>query len=380
MTLGLFFTRGISISQWIEKGMLDREIFLYLQYLKNGNIDHLYLFTYGSNDVDVFSTLDYAVEYSGKITIVQAPKLYANKIGHILYSLLLPFIQRKRIKECNFLKSNQMDGSWAIIIASFFYKKPYYIRSGYSKTFFVEKNRGKGMAYYGYYFLEKFVYKSAKLASVSSERERKSLIKNHHLNPDKVKVIPNYIDTKLFKDHHQKRISNRLLFVGRFDSQKNLDNLIKGVAMSNLHLEIDFVGNCSDARKSELNELAKSLEVKINFLGLVRNKELPTIYNQYTYYVLVSLFEGMPKTLIEAMSCGCVCIGTKAPGIEEILEHNENGVVAENCSPEAIAQAIVFSQKADTERISTNASMYIENNFSTTKIMKKELELITYAS
>ena len=78
MILGLFFTRGISLQSWIDKGMLDREIFIYLKYLDERKINKLYLFTYGSDDVDVFSKLDFSENYTDKIVIIPSPKILTN--------------------------------------------------------------------------------------------------------------------------------------------------------------------------------------------------------------------------------------------------------------------------------------------------------------
>ena len=375
MILGLFFTRGISLQSWIDKGMLDREIFIYLKYLDERKINKLYLFTYGSDDVDVFSKLDFSENYTDKIVIIPSPKILTNKFGGILYSIILPIIRRKSIKKCSFLKSNQLDGAWSVVLSSMIYKIPHLIRSGYSKTFFVEKNRGKNIIYFGYYYLEKIVYKLASLTSVSSERERKQLIINHNIPISRIKILPNYIDTSLFKNINTERVLDRLLFVGRFDKQKNLENLIKGVSICKNKLQIDFVGNCNVNREKELQDFANYFGVKINFLGLIRNKDLPKLYNSYTFFVLPSLFEGMPKVLIEAMSCGCICIGTDAPGIVDILEHDFNGVLSVSCSAESISEAILFALDCDTNKISINASNFIKKKYSVNTIMTNELSL-----
>ena len=52
------------------------------------------------------------------------------------------------------------------------------------------------------------------------------------------------------------------------------------------------------------------MDVDVKFNGVVANDKLPDILNEYKYYILASNYEGMPKTLLEAMACGNLCIGT----------------------------------------------------------------------
>jgi len=56
--------------------------------------------------------------------------------------------------------------------------------------------------------------------------------------------------------------------------------------------------------------------------------------------VFPTRYEGSPKALLEAMACGLPVVATAAPGVVEIVEHNGNGLLADDGSPEALRAAI----------------------------------------
>ena len=71
--------------------------------------------------------------------------------------------------------------------------------------------------------------------------------------------------------------------------------------------------------------LITSHKKQIYFKGIVPNNKLPTIFNKSCLFFLISDYEGQPKSLLEAMSCGLVVIGKNSTGINEIIKHNQNG-------------------------------------------------------
>ena len=99
--------------------------------------------------------------------------------------------------------------------------------------------------------------------------------------------------------------------------------------------------------------------------------------NQYHYYILPSKYEGMPKTLLEAMACSLVCIGTDVKGINEVIEDGVSGFLAKTTDTadivDAIARAINYSSP---NTISQNARLLIKENFSLNSFQKKEMSIV----
>ena len=90
----------------------------------------------------------------------------------------------------------------------------------------------------------------------------------------------------------------------------------------------------------ELITEGESIGLDIQFLGRLPNHRLPALYRSHPVYVICSKYEGNPKTLLEAMSCGCAVIGTNVPGIREVIEHEKSGLLVEE-SVDSLRSAIL---------------------------------------
>ena len=69
--------------------------------------------------------------------------------------------------------------------------------------------------------------------------------------------------------------------------------------------------------------------------------------------VLATHYEGMPLSLIEGMAAGCTAIGTRAPGVQEVIDHERNGLLVEHENVQSLADAIehVLTHPEDGERL-----------------------------
>ena len=193
---------------------------------------------------------------------------------------------------------------------------------------------------------------------------------NYH--PRRHILIPNYVETDVFKPLNSTRNRGTICFIGSLGQQKNILALLE--ALKGLPYRIDFIG--SGPLSTQLQEAARSNGIKANFLGNIPNHELPEILNQHELFVLPSLWEGMPKTLLEAMACGLPVVGTNVSGIKEVIKDGENGLLCDTDS-NSIRQAIIRLMEDEKlrERLGENARKTIEQEFSLEKLIHKELEL-----
>ena len=128
--------------------------------------------------------------------------------------------------------------------------------------------------------------------------------------------------------------------------------------------------------QEQLFEVIKTLDADVKFMGTVPNDQIPSILNDYKYYILASEYEGMPKTLLEAMACGNLCIGTKVEGIEEVIADGVNGYLAEDTSVTAIREAIERAENdRQFEEKKEAAQKYIREKYSIQSVLDKEKEL-----
>lgn len=373
MKLALFFTLHTSLKLWVDTGLIDREKLLYHRHLDDGTLQKVYWLTYGAGDEVLARSLHADGRLHPGIEVCGMPKLFGIKGPNKLYPAFLPHIHRRVLTEVDILKTNQMLGASAALRAKTLYHKPLIVRTGYTQSLF-DGNAGRSAKRINRIRrLECRAYQAADLAVVASENDRQYLLREYHLPEDNIQVLVNYIDTDLFRpDPRIPKKPDRLLCVGRMDGQKNLFNLIEAAAK--LGLPVDVYGQ--GPFKPALIQHARRLNARVNFLGTVPNHDLPAIYNQYRYYLLPSLYEGMPKTLLEAMACGMVCIGTDTEGIREVITDRGNGYLIPGVSAAAIESAIHDAMNQDNDALSRAAVQTVRERFSLDAVARKEQLLL----
>ncbi|MGA1790699.1 MAG: glycosyltransferase family 4 protein, partial [bacterium] len=140
-----------------------------------------------------------------------------------------------------------------------------------------------------------------------------------------------------------------------------------------LDVELDIIGD-GPLRKELENEA--ECNPRLHLLGNIANEQLPDYLRTYAAFVLPSFYEGHPKTLIEAMSCGLPVITTNVPGINNIVEHGETGWLC-NTDANSLQDAIlkVLSDLDLQKRLGKNARQYVLKHYSLDRAVKAELAI-----
>ena len=161
----------------------------------------------------------------------------------------------------------------------------------------------------------------------------------------KARIIPNYVDTDIFRPLPSEKVYD-LVFVGRIEPVKNLTALLQAVKRLGLTIAIIGGGTVLDSGKDRVRdeedrllERFGDLDGRIHWLGRLKNEELPQRIQQARAFILPSLQEGHPRAMIEAMACGMPVIGTKAPGIENLVQHKVTGYLCDTDS-DSLARGI----------------------------------------
>lgn len=374
MNLLLVFTHNISLKDWYYIGILDRELLLYKKLLDKGfNISFL---TYGDK-----SDLKYE-KFLNNINIMPINEKTGVKSNSFLKTLLYPLFNYKSFKEIDIVKTNQIDGSWITWPLKLFFRKRLIIRCGYEAVKsalheykYLSKKKRHLIRIFFLFIVELISYNLADLIIISNSYEKKFIIKKFKISSKKILVIPNYIDIQRFKPISVDKKEKSILFIGRLNEFKNLDNLIEGFRYLD-DFSLDIIGN-GELKSHLINKVKElNLQSKIKFLGTIPNSKLPKIINQYDIFILPSNMEGNPKVLLEAMSCGIACIGGNNPGINQIIKHKKNGYLC-NLDSKSIANAIkyVYNNNDLMNSIGKNARQYIIENHSIDRIFKEELKI-----
>tara|TARA_Y100000389_G_scaffold205130_1_gene263723 strand:- start:13287 stop:14417 length:1131 start_codon:yes stop_codon:yes gene_type:complete len=318
MKVLVLFTYEISLKIWDNSGLLDRETKLYKEISKNSDVTYTFL-TFGDKK---------DIEYRNNLVNIEIIPIYdyINKsnlrVVNIIKSFFVPLLLKKFFVESDILKSNQLNGSWILLIAKLLYKKPIYIRTGFNLYEFAQKNKKGGFQKLFYLNLTRFALKHSDLYSVTSQKDKDNLINLFPKINKEIAVRPNWVTIDRYSNL-ENRFEKKLLCVGRLEKQKNFPALFK--VIENLNLELDIIGD--GTQKEELSKLKDKLGLSVNFISPMTNSELLSSYKKYKFFILSSKFEGNPKVLLEAMGAGCIVIGNNIDSIKEIITNKKDGFI-----------------------------------------------------
>jgi glycosyltransferase involved in cell wall biosynthesis len=351
MKLGIFLNAGDSFSNMARSGQGIRFKKFYIENFAK-RFDKVYIFSYADEKVDFLPK-----------NVILIPNKY--KLHRYLYGFLMPFLNRSYIKKCNIFRIYHLSGVIPGIITRAFFNLPYVFNYAYDYEKFAELEDKK---------IQKFFFMVTKpLALITAN---KILVANKkimsHFVGSKFVYLPNGVDTNFFKpfpDQYNKKPI--VLFVGRLEKQKNLENLIK--ALEGIDVKLLLVG--SGSLKQRLLKLARDIGVDLEIIDKVENIEMPRIYNLADIFILPSFIEGHPKVLLEAMACGIPCVGSEVEGITDVIIDKENGLLT-NKSSQDISENIKLLL-ADTKLrsfLGRQGRKTIEQKFDLNLLLNKELE------
>lgn len=190
----------------------------------------------------------------------------------------------------------------------------------------------------------------------------------------KIIVIPNPVTCIPISTNACKKLSHRIVAVGRLHSQKGFDLLIEAFSRISSSIPkwyIDIYGHGED--ESMLRNLIniKGLEGRINLKGVTND-----IYHEYKksqFLVLSSRYEGWGLVLVEAMSCGIPCVSFRCDfGPDEIITDGEDGLLIENGDIQSLADSILWMAIHEKERKEMGYNAQIRSkNFMLDDIMKQ---------
>lgn len=135
--------------------------------------------------------------------------------------------------------------------------------------------------------------------------------------------MPDILDAKLIKEKYSLTKDSYFLYLGRLVPEKGVEYLVNAYKTLNCDKKLVIAGGSSDTSDYEhrLHELAKGDE-RIVFTGFVEGQELCELYSNAYVYILPSDLEGMPLSLLEAMSYGNCCLTSDIPECTEAVGDN----------------------------------------------------------
>tara|TARA_B100000686_G_scaffold160642_2_gene168306 strand:+ start:5378 stop:6514 length:1137 start_codon:yes stop_codon:yes gene_type:complete len=356
--LYLFLNPGETLKTWEDRGYLCREI-KYYKKLKSV-FPRVSWITYSkSEDSPIISNISSIKILSNKKN--SPKKAYIKEIHNQISAYK---------NELCVLKTNQLASAFETLKISRKFNLPLVIRCGNFRNYWIHR---QGIIEKVKVWLKlKIAIHYSKILMVPTIEEAtfaKTLFK---IKDEKIKIVPNFVNTEIFKPKSDMSKHRDICFVGSFKPAKNLTNLILSLESIN-GVKLTLIGDGPE--KESLAILANSIGVEIEFLGRLENESLPQILNSSQYFAFPSLYEGNPKALLEAMACGLPVITTPVYGIKNIINHMQNGYLCKDTTSTSIRETIIAAMNSQelNKTISINARNTITKNYSIESVLKKEI-------
>jgi glycosyltransferase involved in cell wall biosynthesis len=206
--------------------------------------------------------------------------------------------------------------------------------------------------------------------------KKSSLIKNKNII-----TIPNPIDIEAFKPidkllSNEKlglKITKKYILFGAI----KINDERKGYEYFNKALMILKEKYCEISESIELLVFGKAtasdfnnLPYKVNLLGQIADQnQIITIYNAATIFVVPSLEDNLPNTIMESMACGTPVVGFETGGIPEMIDHQKTGYLAKYKSAEDLANGIYWTLfDADYPLLCNNSRKHAIEKYSFEKV------------
>jgi glycosyltransferase involved in cell wall biosynthesis len=199
----------------------------------------------------------------------------------------------------------------------------------------------------------------------------------------KVEIIRNAVDVRRFRQQSGGALRRELrgvparpivLALARLDAQKGLFDLLEAAV---LVPDANFVIAGDGQERKRLEDTARTLAVDGRVLFLGHREDVPELLAACDLFVLPSLYEGFPLSVLEAMAAGRPVVATAIGGTEEAVINGETGLLVPPHDPAALAAAIrsLLSDPPLGRRLGLAGRERALREFSAEKMVREVTEL-----
>ena len=223
--------------------------------------------------------------------------------------------------------------------------------------------------------------------AVSDEVER-AILQTMRVNKSRVTTICNGVDVRRYQQKFDrnairtniglKETDRVMIVVGTLKEQKGHRYLVQAAApliaqKDNLHILFAGDGPLRDSLQQQVQQLG--LENNIHFLG--NRKDIPDLLAASDYFVLPSLWEGLPMALIEAMASGIPVLATCVSGSQQVVASGETGVLVPPGDVDQLRQAMseMIANPEHAKQMGQAGSAHVEALFGAGKQADEHLAL-----
>lgn len=190
-------------------------------------------------------------------------------------------------------------------------------------------------------------------------------------------LIPNGVEIpfKAPKRENLRTDKLRLLFIGRLDPKKGIENLIQALSGLPPGMSLSVCGTGNKEYVDGLHKLAESLELsnRVLFSGHVEGKEKANAFWNSDVCVVPSFTENFAMVVAEALAHGVPVIASKGTPWKDLESHG-CGLWVDN-DPSSLAEAIISISRHDLHEMGNKGRIWMEAEFSWTVVGRRMLDL-----
>ncbi len=171
------------------------------------------------------------------------------------------------------------------------------------------------------------------------------------INPDKnIVTVYNFINEKDFTVNTNAELKRNyaipddykvITHVSNFRKVKRIQDIIQTFKKVRSQLKVKLLLIGDGPELSKMRQLAKRLGIADDVLFIGKQEQVAPFYQLSDLFLLMSEKESFGLVLLEAMYCGVVCIGTRAGGIGEVIQHDKTGLLVDVGDTEAASRYAV---------------------------------------
>ena len=225
---------------------------------------------------------------------------------------------------------------------------------------------------------------------IALSSKQADILENLGADSSNITIIPHGIDlsqinltgdTEKFKNLYRLNDKNIILFVGGLIPRKGINYLIEAMKYVKFDSVLLIVGGELQGHpgvKEGLEQQVKKLGLKnVLFLGRVSEEDLRCAYVIADVFVLPSISEGLPLTLLEAMAYKKCVIATNIAGNSDVIQNGKNGILVEPENSQELAEKIdyLLANEGLRKKIGITVRKEIEKNYNWDVTFNKILEV-----
>ena len=190
----------------------------------------------------------------------------------------------------------------------------------------------------------------------TTDKEKEALIVHYGTPPERISVVPCGVNLERFQPVDKEKAKQQLgfvedkliLFVGRIEPLKGVDQLIKAIPylQNGQRVRLVIIGGDehSQYEMERLQGLCHKLHVQcsVTFLGLIKHEQLPYYYSAADACVVPSYYESFGLVALESLACGTPVVATDVGNLNNIILQGETGYVVTDNTPHHLADKIAL--------------------------------------